>query len=83
VIDAGHQAGKRLRDYAFFDDPVDPRSALLVECGQHWERGAPEVARARDAALPASFGMLQARRRPRRSRGRAACRRSAPSKSPT
>ena len=44
VIDAGHQAGKRLRDYTFFDDPVDPRSALLIECGQHWERAAPLVA---------------------------------------
>ena len=45
VIDAGHAAGKRLRDYAFFDDPEDPRNALLVECGQHWERAAPLVAK--------------------------------------
>jgi predicted deacylase len=45
VVDAGHAAGRRLRDYAFFDDPEDPRNALLVECGQHWERAAPEVAR--------------------------------------
>ena len=45
VIDAGHAAGKRLRDYAFFDDPADPRNALLVECGQHWERAAPAVAK--------------------------------------
>jgi len=27
VIDAGHKAGRRLRDYAFFDNPDDPRSA--------------------------------------------------------
>jgi hypothetical protein len=33
-----------LRDYAFFDDDGDPRSALLIECGQHWEAGAPDVA---------------------------------------
>ncbi len=45
VIDAGHAAGKRLRDYAFFDDPKDARNALLVECGQHWESAAPEVAK--------------------------------------
>lgn len=45
VIDAGHAAGKRLRDYAFFDDPKDVRNALLVECGQHWESAAPEVAK--------------------------------------
>jgi predicted deacylase len=45
VIDAGHVAGKRLRDYAFFDDPADPRNALLIECGQHWEKAAPQVAK--------------------------------------
>ncbi|MBS0319795.1 MAG: succinylglutamate desuccinylase/aspartoacylase family protein [Proteobacteria bacterium] len=45
VVDGGHAAGRRLRDYAFFDAPDDPRAALLVECGQHWERAAPEVAR--------------------------------------
>jgi succinylglutamate desuccinylase len=44
IIDAGHKAGRRLRDYAFFDDPADPRCALLIECGQHWERAAPDVA---------------------------------------
>jgi hypothetical protein len=44
VIDAGHAAGTRLRDYAFFDDPDDPRTSLLIECGQHWERAAPRVA---------------------------------------
>lgn len=44
VVDAGHAAGKRLRDYAFFDDPSDPRAALLIECGQHWERAAAKVA---------------------------------------
>jgi predicted deacylase len=45
VIDGGHAAGKRLRDYAFFDEASDPRNALLIECGQHWERDAPRVAR--------------------------------------
>jgi hypothetical protein len=45
VIDSGHTAGRRLRDYAFFDQSADPRNALLIECGQHWERAAPEVAR--------------------------------------
>lgn len=45
VTDAGHHAGRRLRDYAFFDDPADSRGALLVECGQHWEAAAPTVAR--------------------------------------
>ena len=38
---AEHRIDEVLRDYAAFDDPADPRSALLVECGQHWERAAP------------------------------------------
>ena len=44
IIDSGHAAGRRLRDYGRFDDPGDPRTALLVECGQHWAKSAPEVA---------------------------------------
>jgi predicted deacylase len=44
VVDAGHQAGRRLRDYGQFDDDADPRNALLIECGQHWETAAPIVA---------------------------------------
>ena len=44
VIDAGHAAGRRLRDYAFFDAEDDRRAALLVECGQHWDAGSPRVA---------------------------------------
>jgi predicted deacylase len=58
VIDAGHQSGRRLRDYAFFDDPADPRAALLVECGQHWERSAPKVARAATARFLRHFGLV-------------------------
>ena len=60
VVDAGHAGGKRLRDYAFFDDPDDPRNALLVECGQHWERAAPEVARQSTLRFLRHFGMVDA-----------------------
>jgi predicted deacylase len=45
VVDTGHRAGRRLRDYAQFDDAADWRCALLIECGQHWEHGAAAVAR--------------------------------------
>jgi len=45
VIDRGHAAGTRLRDYGPFDDPEDARNALLIECGQHWEAQAPVVAK--------------------------------------
>jgi predicted deacylase len=58
VIDSGHVAGQRLRDYAFFDDPADARSALLVECGQHWEAAAPRVARQSLLRFLDHFGML-------------------------
>jgi predicted deacylase len=57
IIDAGHKAGRRLRDYGAFDDPEDPRNALLVECGQHWERSAPGVARQASLRFLRHFGM--------------------------
>jgi len=60
VIDGGHSAGRRLRDYAFFDDAEDPRCALLVECGQHWERSAPKVARQALLRFLRRFGMAEA-----------------------
>jgi predicted deacylase len=59
VVDAGHAAGTRLRDYAFFDEPDDPRNALLVECGQHWERAAPDVARQAMLRFLRHFGMVE------------------------
>ena len=57
IIDAGHKAGRRLRDYAAFDDPGSPRTALLLECGQHWERAAPHVARQATLRFLRHFGM--------------------------
>ena len=45
VVDTGHRAGKRLRDYAGFDEPDDARNALLVECGQHWMPASACVAK--------------------------------------
>src|SRR3546814_8574208 len=44
VTDAGHAAGRRLRDYGAFDDPDAPQTALLVECGQHWTHRSADVA---------------------------------------
>ena len=44
MCDAGHAAGPRMRDYGGFGDPASPKTALLIECGQHWERRAAEVA---------------------------------------
>jgi predicted deacylase len=58
IIDAGHAAGKRLRDYGDFDDPEAERNALLIECGQHWERAAPDVARQSTLRFLRHFGIL-------------------------
>ncbi len=58
VIDGGHSAGRRLRDYAFFDDPADARAALLVECGQHWEAAAPAFAQQAVLRWLRHFGMV-------------------------
>ena len=44
VCDAGHAAGRRMRDYGAFADSASPKNALLVECGQHWERASATVA---------------------------------------
>ena len=44
VADAGHQAGRRLRDYGGFGAADGDRAAILVECGQHWARTTAEVA---------------------------------------
>lgn len=44
VADAGHANGTRMRDYGGFGDPASHKTALLVECGQHWERASAELA---------------------------------------
>ncbi|NKB57147.1 MAG: succinylglutamate desuccinylase [Alphaproteobacteria bacterium] len=44
IADEGHAAGRRMRDYGAFGDPASPKNALLVECGQHWEKESAEVA---------------------------------------
>ena len=45
VSDAGHSAGRRMRDYEAFSDGSSPRNALLVECGQHWEPASADMAK--------------------------------------
>ena len=44
LIDTGHPAGLRMVDRGGFGDPHSPKRALLIECGQHWERAAAAVA---------------------------------------
>ncbi|MGF6754463.1 M14 family metallopeptidase [Paraburkholderia sp. GAS42] len=45
IRDEGHPEGRRMRDYAGFGDTESPKNALLIECGQHWEASAVDVAR--------------------------------------
>lgn len=59
VVDAGHRAGRRLRDYAQFDDAGDSRNALLIECGQHWERDASIVAQQSVLRFLRHFGVVE------------------------
>jgi predicted deacylase len=58
VRDRGHAAGSRLRDFGAFAVPDAPQTALLVECGQHWETRAAEVAVATMWRFLAASGVL-------------------------
>lgn len=44
VADAGHAAGRRMRDYGAFDEAGSTKTALLIECGQHWEASSGDLA---------------------------------------
>ena len=50
LLDTGHPAGLRMVERGGFGDPASPKRALLIECGQHWEASAAEVARGRRVA---------------------------------
>ena len=45
LIDTGHPSGLRMVERGGLGDAHSPRRALLIECGQHWEASAAEVAR--------------------------------------
>ncbi len=44
LIDTGHPSGLRMVERGAFGDPASPKCALLIECGQHWESAAADVA---------------------------------------
>jgi predicted deacylase len=58
LIDTGHPAGLRMRDRGGFNDPYSPKLALLIECGQHWERRAVDVARDSTLRFLAASGVM-------------------------
>lgn len=45
LIDTGHPSGLRLIERGPFGNPRDLRTAVLIECGQHLEPAAADVAR--------------------------------------
>jgi hypothetical protein len=59
VRDAGHAAGRRLRDYGAFGEAASPKAALLVECGQHWEKAAEPVAKETALRFLDSLSLLE------------------------
>jgi predicted deacylase len=44
LVDTGHPAGLRMIERGGFGDPRSPRTAILIECGQHWARSSVSVA---------------------------------------
>ena len=44
LLDTGHPAGLRMIERGGFSDPASPKTAVLIECGQHWEKSAADVA---------------------------------------
>src|SRR4029079_4658866 len=44
LIDTGHPAGLRMIERGAFNDPASPKTAVLIKCGQHWEKSAADVA---------------------------------------
>ena len=44
LLDTGHPAGLRMIERGAFSDPVSPRAAILIECGQHWQKSSVDVA---------------------------------------
>ena len=44
LLDTGHPAGLRMIERGGFGDPAGAKRAVLIECGQHWEKPAADVA---------------------------------------
>lgn len=59
VRDGGHASGRRLIDHPAFSTPGAGRTALLLECGQHWNTASAEVAVEACLRHLRHFGMLE------------------------
>jgi hypothetical protein len=45
VADHGHAQGPRLRDFGAFNEAGSDKTALLIECGQHWDLASGDIAK--------------------------------------
>ncbi len=59
VSDAGHAAGRRLRDYDAFSDVTSPKTAALVECGPHWRHGTDKMALSASVRFLTALGAVE------------------------
>jgi predicted deacylase len=57
LIDAGHAAGRRLFDYADFSNDASPKTAYLLECGQHWAASSVQIAHESSLLFLEQFGL--------------------------
>jgi predicted deacylase len=60
IADAGHRNGARMRDFGAFADPASPKTAVLVECGQHWASSSVDVAIATCRQFLAALDLAEA-----------------------
>ena len=58
LIDTGHPAGLRMIERGGFGQSDSPRTGLLIECGQHWEKSSADVANDTLLRFLQLFGML-------------------------
>jgi len=61
IVDRGHSAGARLRDFAPFIEQGSQKNALLVECGQHWQKNSADVAIQTSLRFLSNQGLLNER----------------------
>jgi predicted deacylase len=59
LLDTGHPAGLRMMERGGFADPASPRTAVLIECGQHWAKSSVGVAVDTCARFLAVTGLLE------------------------
>lgn len=60
LVDTGHPAGLRMIERGGYGDPRSPRTAILIECGQHWAASSVSVAFDTTARFLVEAGVLAA-----------------------